>query len=332
MVCVQKYGHYFLFALAVAFLLYFFLYGQGVLKESEQVVLETAHLKELKPHVHENGASAADQSHHVYMLSPVYTAPSDMWISHLSFELFNASDTVVHHVSLLDHSQPHQTCASLPFKQLFILAQDTMHHPFMEFPAGTGMLVKKGDRIQLSAMIHNPEPPLGPGETYHNVYGRLTLKLRPESERNGLKEIHPYLLHLDDEPCVIREPDQSDAYVFAVPSHTHNYVFSGTHQPNDPSILTFKNPSTIIYIGAHLHGWQGGKKLFVEKNSKEFLTFETRLSKDHSYRYDIPYYPTNLKMNAGDTLSIKALYENLSDVETRGAMGDLGIYYYEHEE
>jgi hypothetical protein len=85
-----------------------------------------------------------------------------------------------------------------------------------------------------------------------------------------------------------------------------------------------------VYIGAHLHGWQGGKEVIVEKNGAPFANFKTLPAREYPYRYDIPYYPTTTTMQAGDTLSIRAVYENPNAVPTRGAMGDLGIYFYEN--
>ena len=295
------------------------------------IVMETAHLPSVVPHEHRLGEAVEDAGHHEYMLSPLFVAPEDMWISKLEFKIYNAPETLVHHASLLNWDERHQTCSSLPFKQLFILAQDTMHHPFMEFPEGSGIFVRKGQHLQLSVMIHNPGPPIGPGGIYNDVYGQLTLTMLAHSPQQPPKEIHPYLLHLDDNPCVIQEQDQSDAYVFSVPARRSAYAFSGSSSPFNPGEYTFQSTSTVVYIGAHLHGWQGGKQLIVEKNGSALLTFDTAHALDDSYRYDTPYYPTSLEMKPGDRLKIRALYANPSPIATRGVMGDLGIYFFEHE-
>jgi hypothetical protein len=295
----------------------------------DTLVLETAHLAVLPPHEHDDGDAVSDDGHHQYLLSEVYVAPRDLWVSGFTFDMVNAPDTSVHHVSLLDYDRPHQTCRSLPFSQLLIFAQDVMHNATTTFPTGAAMHIRKGEHVQLSLMIHNPEPPLGPGDTYRDVYGKLTLSLVPPAQEHDLKEVKFHLAHLDDAPCVIREPDQSDAYVFAVPARTQRYVFSGSRQDTDPSRFVFTKPSTIVFIGAHLHGWQGGKELLVQKNGAPFLSFKTALSKDDPFRYDTPYYATSAPMAAGDALSLTAIYQNPHAVPTRGAMGDLGFYYYE---
>ena len=298
-------------------------------EDQNSITLETSHVASLLPHEHAKADSVSDIGHHQYLLSQMYVAPQDMWISRMDFELVNAPATIVHHVSLLDFNEPHQTCASLPFSQRFILAQDTMHHPGVEFPKGTGMLIKKGDHIMLSLMAHNPLPPLGPGKEYEDVFARLKLSLLTGKQAENLKPVHFRLIHLDDEPCVIREVDQSDAYVFAVPPNSKNYTMSSSNKAQDPSVFKFKKASTILYVGAHVHGWQGGKELVVDKNGKQFLDFKTRVALVDSYRHDTPYYPTTLDMKPGDTLSLHAIYDNPNSVATRGVMGDLGIYYVE---
>ncbi len=297
--------------------------------QHDTIVFETAHMPILHPHQHDAGDAAGDPAHHAYIMSPIFMAEKDAWISEISFDIHNAPDTIVHHASLLNHSEPHQTCANLPFSQMYIMAQDSMHVPTMTFPSGTGMRIKKGQLVQLSIMIHNPFPPVGPGEAYYNVYGTLKLNLRPDNESAQTKAIRPYLLHLDEEPCVIRTMDQTDAYVFTVPPKTHDYTFTGSGLSSDPATYAFQKPSAIVYLGAHVHGWQGGKKVLVYKNDEPFLTFETKLSDTYPYRYDTPYYPASLEMQSGDTLTLRAVYDNPNDVMTRGAMGDLQIYFYE---
>lgn len=291
------------------------------------VVLETEHVAQLAPHEHEDGDSAGDSSHHKYIVSPVFIAPRDMYITQFAFDMVNAPDVVVHHGSLLNFNEPHQTCpATLPFSQLYIMAQDTMHNPVMTFPEGTGMRVKKGDPLQLSVMIHNPLPPVGPGDTYANAFSTLTLTYVEDSPFLNIKEIQPHLLHLDERPCVIK-PDHSDAYTFSVPPRTMDFRMKSTEVPGDPSTFTFTAPSTLVYVGAHMHGWQGGKEVIVRKNGEPLLDFKTMTSS--TYRYDTPYYPTELNFEAGDTLTLEAVYDNPHDVPTRGAMGALGIYFYE---
>ena len=296
--------------------------------ESRIIVLETEHVAQLTPHEHEDGDSVGDASHHQYILSQVFVAPHDMYITQFAFDMVNAPDTVVHHASLLNHSAPHQTCSNvLPFSQMYIMAQDTMHNPVMTFPEGTGMRVKKGDVLQLSVMIHNPLPPIGPGETYEDAFSKLTLTYLKGSPFQKIKEITPHLLHLDERPCVIK-PDHSDAYTFSVPPRTMDFRMKSTEAPGDPSTYTFTAPSTLVYVGAHMHGWQGGKELIVRKNGEPLLSFKTEVS-SYPYRYDTPYYPTEVNFETGDTLTLEAVYDNPHNVPLRGVMGDLGIYFHE---
>ena len=299
-------------------------------RHAEDFVLETEHLPELLPHQHDAGEAVEDKGHHKYLYSKIITAPRDLWISSMSFDIVNAPDTAVHHAAVLILDEPHQTCKNIPFKEFAGFPQDIMHTPTISFPEGTGMLIRKGERFKLLLMAHNPLPPVGPGGIYHDVFGRLTISLYSEGETAGLKEVLFHLIHLDQTPCKGEYSDRTEAFIFQVPPHTMNYTFSGTSAPDDPAHFTFKKPSTIVYVGGHLHGWQNGKTVVVKKNKKPFLTFITTLSPLYPYRYDSQYYTTHISVDAGDTLSISATYDNIGDVKIRGAMGMLEMYYYEN--
>ncbi len=293
------------------------------------ITLETSHVAVLEPHRHSANDSATDPTHHVTVLSNIYVVPKDTWISKIAFDILNAPDTTVHHVRLVNLSEPSQNCLPVQYAHMFGLGQDGMHDSTLSFPSGTGMRVKRGSRIQLSLMVHNPLPPIGPGETYADVYGRLILSLQDNRAPADLKEIHPRLLHLGDDPCDPTDPNGMDAYEFAVPAHTINYTKMGTGTSDDPGTLVFKKPSTIVYVGGHLHGWQGGKKVIVEKNEMPFLEFNTAPSKTYPYRYDTESSNARYEMQTGDTLRIRAIYDNPDETHIRGAMGGLGIYYFE---
>ena len=296
----------------------------------DQFILETSHLPILLPHEHDAGEAVEDTGHHAYMYSKIFTADKDMWITDMKFEIRNAPDTVVHHANLLNYDEPHGTCKNVPFEQMNQYVQDNMHTPTISFPKGTAMRIKKGQRFQLVVMVHNPLPPIGPGGTYTDVYGRLKLTLVPEDKVAGLKEIKYHLAYLDEMLCKGRLADGSLIYFFTVPPHVKKYAYTGTSDPNDPARFTFKATSTIVYIGGHMHGWQGGTELLVDKNKKPFLSFVTHLSSSYPYRYDSPYYSTTIPINAGDTVSLEAVYDNPNDASVRGVMGMLEMYYYEN--
>ena len=193
------------------------------------------------------------------------------------------------------------------------------------------MHIAKGDQFTLLLMVHNPLPPTGPGGTYENVFGQLTLSLYPDNETANLKEVKYYPAHMDQVPCeTTLTSDGTPSFTFDVPANSIDYEFSATTTRNDPARFSFKKKSTIVFIGGHLHGWQGGKKLFADKNGKPFLEFTTSPSPTDPYRYDSSYYPTSLEVEAGDTISLRALYDNTENVLRRGVMGMLDVYYYEN--
>jgi hypothetical protein len=295
----------------------------------ETVTLTTNTLERLDAHEHDAGEAVEDQGHHVYIRSEIFTAPRDMWISAFTFSLYNAPDTSLHHMALLNLDTPHQTCSNIPFGQMVGFAQDSMHRPTISFPPGTGMSIKKGERLQLVVMLHNPLPPVGPGGTYHAVSASLRMTMHP-SFVVPRHEIKLHVAHLDQEACVMQYADGSEAFMFTVPPHAKGYVFSASSTAErDPGRFVFEKDSVIVYMGGHVHGWQGGTSLFVDKNGDSFLSFETRAAPQHPYRYDSEYYPTRLRLEQGDVLTLRAVYDNPHDVPTRGAMGVYEMYYYE---
>jgi hypothetical protein len=88
-------------------------------------------------------------------------------------------------------------------------------------------------------------------------------------------------------------------------------------------------PITVVFIGGHLHGWEGGKRLDLVRNGAPYLSFTTRRAADDAFRYDSQYYPTRLDLDAGDALSIRAVYDNPTSAPDPGAMGIVEMYYYE---
>lgn len=298
-------------------------------EESRIIELETNHLVQLDPHEHDAGEAVEDVGHQHVLYSPILSAPYDAWIHEMSFDIVNAPDTTVHHVTLFDLDRPHQTCKNIHGEQLIGFSQDNMFSSDLRFPKGMGMHIKKGDRLFLSVMEHNPLPPMGPGGIYRDVYGKISLRITEDTGTSNLKNVHFQLLHLDQEPCNSFFVDGTPAFIFGVPAHSKNYTYAGTHRLNDPSEFTFKSTSTIVHIGGHLHGWQGGKIVTVRRNDQPFLNFPTTRSQANPYLFNTVNYMTDLKMLPGDHLSLSTVYDNPGDVPIRGAMGDLGIYYYE---
>ena len=298
---------------------------------STPFVIETAHIPLLAPHTHGDVDSATDDTHHVTVNSDVTLAPRDMYVSRIEFEMVHAPNAVLHHASFVDLSQPNQTCPNFPgWRELFVYGSDRMYESALSFPKGYAVFIKKGTPLKLQLMVHNPEPPLGPGGTYRDVYTRIKLIESTESS-DALALLQPYLLHLDDVPCGFSEPDASDVYTFAVPARARRYVFSGHGASNQSSTKVFEKPATIVHLAGHLHGWQGGKQLIVYKNHEVMHTFNIIPSTTTPFIFETRHATTPFHVNAGDSLSISAVYENDHAVPARGVMGIAGFYYVENK-
>lgn len=283
---------------------------------------------ELEPHEHIIGFdSMTDTGHHHESVSETMIAPRDMWVRSIEVEIENAPAVTLHHASLFRVDRPDNECPNHMGESIVTFAQDQIHTPRAEFPEGYAVFIPKGAPLQLAAMFHNPGPPIGPGDTYRDV--RIVMKLHlAEKSDEQLTPLTFHLLRLSDQPC---SEDPVAARVFVVPPHTESYRFAGTDAPNDTAHVTFFNRSRIVYWGAHVHGWEGGKDLTVRKNGEVMETFTATLSPGEQYRYDIPHMPADLVLEPGDTISIEATYDNPTDAAVRGAMGQFGMYVAEEE-
>lgn len=294
-------------------------------KTSGNLVLDTYPINDLLPHAHNQQDSASDPGHHVQRVSPIFTAPRDMYISEFYFDIINAPDVVVHHAVLFDLDHQNDTCAFLPMRELFLTGQDLMHNKTIALPQGYALKIKKGTRLQLFLAVHNPGPPVGPGGEYRNVYGHLILK-ESSLPSNKLSLVQFRFLHLDEIPCGFTQPDLSDIHTFLIPPHVTNFYFSRSRNDISSSFV-FPASSSVVYMGGHLHGWQGGKEVSVEKNGVPFHHFFTHPSPNVPYRFDTIHFATSTHFDAGDRISISAYYSNPHEEKSSGAMGMLGFYY-----
>ena len=289
------------------------------------LALQTANIHTLYPHEHDPGDSVLSQSHHENAISNVVVTPRDLWVTSISGKMVNAPSNTLHHGELLrpDTMGTGSVCASAyGAGELLSFGQDHMYSPRIALPAGYALFIPKGVPLVLGVMLHNPLPPVGPGGTYRNVSARLALEEATSTQY--LTPVTFRLLHLEREPCKTTE----NGYEFEVPAHAKDFVFGypkGTAP--DPASYTFERGATVVYMGAHIHGWEGGKELRVYKNGVLLTTFKTLKDAEDTYRYDTPHYATSLRMQAGDTLSIEAVYDNPYDVPLTGAMGMMGFYY-----
>jgi hypothetical protein len=291
---------------------------QAAHDRSRVYTIATVPIADLYPHSHELGVdSMSDEGHHIDTTSRPTVAPRDLWVTGVRFDINGAPATSLHHGTLLRLDQQAQECPEESPQVLMSMAQDQWHDPEAQFPNGYGIFIPKGTPLRLDAMFHNPLPPLGPGETYHNVSLKVTLSLADASA--NLKPLTFHLLHLSDTPC------RGSSHTFVVPPQT-TYTFSGTDEVNDSSRYRPKATSTIVYWGAHLHGWEGGRDVVVYKNGTPVRTFSTIRATDDPYQFNTPHEASSLTLSPGDVLSLSATYVNDADQPIRDAMGHLGFY------
>ncbi len=298
------------------------------LKDRSEVI-ETIHLAELLPHIHADGDSPEDMGHHVDLESAIFVTTRDMYVASGKLEMVNAPEVVVHHIALINRGSADSHCSLVSGNRLFGAGSDAIHKSSGGFPKETALFIPKGTCLQLTAMIHNPDPPVGPGGTYHDVYARITLFFSQQSPRD-LHLLSYKELYVTD-TCAHTPPLPEDFSSFSVPSLHTDYHFSGCDPKLGISSYIFDRPATIYYLGGHLHGWQGGKELIVMKNDKEMYRFTTRVSSTTPYLYETIHFATSTPVNAGDRITLSAIYDNPSRVPLRGAMGGIGMYFSYNE-
>ena len=287
----------------------------------KKIVLETQHQALLVPHQHDDGDSILNEGHHVDLLSEPYVFDEDVWVTGIEFEVHNAPEEVIHHINLFKLNERDPLCPQEP-RLLAAFAEDNVDVSPFFLPSPYGMRFSKNDRLALFAMLHNPLPPLGSGRAYEDVYVTITLHVEPvhTSERTNIVDF--YLMHVEETPCT------GGNLVFSVPPHTIDFSF----RPNpmihpQPGILTFPTDGEIIYIGSHLHGWEGGKELNLYMNDVPIRSYKSRFMAERNGTWHTDQGFDSIQVSFGDTLLLEALYENASESTTTGAMGMLGFFF-----
>lgn len=281
------------------------------------ITILTAPYNTLPPHEHETarGDTIETEGHVESIESEFYTAPQDMWITGFEIRSVNAPRFIIHHMVLAVPEWQNEHCPGIP-AMLMDIGQDAV--PFGDLPKGYGMFVPKGTKLKVTAALHNPEPPLGTGETYTDVQVGFTLHT---SRFGSLKQLTPVslaILSLADAPAC-------NATVFTVPPHTQRYVQKPKTTDTGPRMV-FQKSATIVAMGAHLHAWEGGEKLEVFKNGKSITSFHPlRVQEKPALWHTLPFLdPVHVK--AGDEITIEATYSNKYAIPETGAMGMTALF------
>jgi hypothetical protein len=285
-----------------------------------QFSVKTNILPKLLPHEHEiRHDSVTDEGHGVTISSPTVLVPEDMWVVGYHTVINHAPYTTLHHNGLWRLDEAHPICPAIaPARHIYVAANDVAQAS-IEFPESYGMFLPKGTPLVFQAMLHNPLPPLGPGEPYENVSVEVVIEFEKPGATNRVKPLEFFQLALEDAPC-----DPKDS-VFSVPAGAG--VYTKQSKRDDNARYTFQDVGVVIALGNHLHAWEGGKSVDVFLNDRAIATLSTQRSSPEPWSWFSPRLFPFLWINKGDTISISATYENPNDTPIRGAMGMIGFYF-----
>ena len=284
------------------------------------VELLTRAIEILPPHRHDIETSVTESGHGVYASSSIISFTKDTWLVGFEPVIENAPHQIIHHVMLENVDTVDSLCPNLSEK-ILVAGPDTAK--VISFPKPFGMYIKKNTRVRVQAMMHNPDLPMGTGETYTAVSAGFKMHFA-EAGNERSSNVSFYHMGVDDAPHC-----QSD-YVFTVPPHTQKFIKNSDNAFGaNQSKLTLTKAGTLMVIGSHLHGWQGGRRLDVFLNGKILYTFIPNKISASPEIWTSPDAIFMKKVSAGDTFTLSAEYENLTNEPIDGAMGMIGLYITE---
>lgn len=286
-----------------------------------EVTILTEPLEELESHGHETsrGDSLQSKGHVEGVLSKEYVFDTPLWVTGMEIVTKNAPQNVVHHMHLLTQDIPDVYCPKMG-TLLMDVGQDAI--PFANYPKGYGLYIPAGQKLLVNAALHNPDPPLGTGDDYHNVSVGFTLRI----DRFGsLKQLKPVALHI----ASLADRDLCNATTFTVPPRTTHY--EKRSKTSDGSTIVVKRSGTIVAMGAHIHAWEGGESLTVYKNGEWVTTFIPHKTNEDPVVWQTDPYYEKVRVETGDTLTISSTYSNPYDVPVTGAMG-MAAFFIHYDE
>lgn len=288
-------------------------------KTGEVIEIHTETVSVLTPHEHTISDTILDPSHHHTIKTEVLYIPEDTWVTGMELKLHNAPASVLHHAVLYDVNSPNDECGSESYKLLANVGEDIIHTPSVHFPEPYGVYLPKGSLILGAVMLHNPLPPAGVGGTYEDVSVSFVLHAEESSKTDRSEALEYYFMTLEDVPCT--------GTTFTVPSSTQQYVERAPTDGFTLARMTVPSDGTILYSGAHLHGWEGGRELNMYRNSELLETFKTKPSERTPYIWSTEHGFTDIPLQRNDVLEIEAVYSNPHPEPIRGAMGIYGFFF-----
>jgi hypothetical protein len=280
---------------------------------------------------HEHKAGEADPPHSKWFDSTAFVvAPSDMWITSFVPMFIGTNKELLHHMTLYKFGVglERPVCPN-EYKQSRELVSTSLNtaSDIIGLPAGYGMRLGTRDPLFVEVMVHNPEPPLGPGLTVTD--GRIGMRVVGKMVKlnDGMRETEFFRLKIDDTPC--QEPYRHEA--FRVPSSTPEFIKrddSGGTASSSGS-YRFTRDGTIIGFGANFWPMKGGRSMRALINDKKIAEMNgEHYDQSTPWAWRIPILQNiQQRVNVGDTISAEALYVNPTDHVVPDASGMLAFFF-----
>lgn len=286
----------------------------------------------LPPHAHESTSTRSDSilspGHGLIVESDVFVVSEDMWLTGKEIVIEHAPESVLHHLILAKEGGPNEECPSRD-EELYTVGADTRSRSV--FPEPYGIYLRKGERIYLSGMIHNPEPPQGEGGTYEQVSigFRWTTEL-PSLSRSSALSFHR--IALQDQPFCQDQEQYPVVDVFTVPARAVPYEKSSdTKDGLNPTRYVFTEPGLALGFTGHLHPSDGGIRLELFMNGKKIGTVTPMQDTLVPWVWKTSYEGMqSYRVVPGDVFTISATYENTRDVPVEDAMGQ-AIFFFDSD-
>lgn len=285
----------------------------------ETLTLYSETVPELIPHVHEDLDSIIDDDHGeiVHLRNGVYVTDRDLWVTKIAWVVENAPQATLHHFIFTRQDKAAELCPNgfSQYKEILTAGSDTTTNELV-FPDSYALHIPRGTPLDLETIFHNPLPPFGPGGSYKDVRMRLVLTLGSQTEYQPLEIVR---LSLEDPAC------DSRSSTFDVPAETTSFIQS-TDSPI--SSYTFTHESLLLLIGAHTHGWDGGKNVKVFLNDKKLEDFIPRRTTPDPWSWVTPTKRMGVRVREGDIITFTAEYSNPHDAPlVREAMGMIMLMF-----
>ncbi len=247
----------------------------------------------------------AGASHHSVKQPPLLTVtvPAGGYLYGFDIQMVNGdgapiTNDVLHHVNLIDPD--HRELFSPISRRLFAAGKETQPAAMPKF---LGIPLDEGQRLNISAMFHNPS-----GEPYPDAHLRVTLKYRQEGMIFPVA-VHPVYI---DVMGFIGEKD------FDLPPGTYEQSWEGS-----PAIS-----GRLLGAGGHLHERATALR-FEDLTTGDVLWEVVPVVDEDGHLLEVPmgkfWWKGGIRLHADHTYRLTAAYDNpTGETLVDGGMGVLG--------